>query len=55
MGDKAAEQMMGLLKELAILKELDQKHEDAGDPGEVESRETRRREITDRIKSLGGQ
>jgi hypothetical protein len=52
-----SETMMGLLKELALLKELDSK--DKGGPrsepevSEFEQRKNRRREITDQIKALG--
>jgi hypothetical protein len=48
--------MMNLLKELALLKELDEKHETGSgvDTAELESRKNRRREITEQIKVLGG-
>jgi hypothetical protein len=47
--------MMNLLKELALLKELDGKSETESDAaaGEQEARKIRRREITDQIKALG--
>jgi hypothetical protein len=59
MSTKPSEEMMTLLKELALLKELDEKHE-AGtglgvDAAELESRKHRRQEITEQIKALGGQ
>ena len=58
MSTKASEQMMVLLKELAVLKELDEKHETGAgsnvDNAELESRQNRRREITEQIKALGG-
>jgi hypothetical protein len=58
MSTKASEQMMVLLKELAMLKELDEKHESGTgsdvDNTELESRQNRRREITEQIKALGG-
>ena len=54
---KPSEQMMELLKELALLKELDEKHEAGAasslEPAELEIRNNRRREITDQIKLLG--
>ena len=58
MSTKASEQMMVLLKELAMLKELDAKRETGAgsdvDNAELESRQNRRREITEQIKALGG-
>lgn len=58
MSTKASDEMMVLLKELAVLKELDEKHEsETGsdvDNAELESRQNRRREITEQIKALGG-
>jgi len=58
MSTKASEQMMVLLKELAVLKELDTKHETGAESNvenaELESRQNRRREITEQIKALGG-
>ena len=52
-----SETMMSLLKELALLKELDEKSgpkSKSGDEvGEFEARQNRRREITDQIKALG--
>ena len=54
----SSEEMKDLLKELVLLKQLDQEHE-AGtganvDPAELESRKIRRQEICDQIKALGG-
>lgn len=58
MSTKQSELMMDLLKELAMLKELGEKHETGAgsdvDPAELESRRNRRREITEQIKALGG-
>ncbi|HVR24433.1 MAG TPA: hypothetical protein VMU26_14055 [Candidatus Polarisedimenticolia bacterium] len=56
MSTKPSEQMMDLLKELALLKGLDQKY-DAGsrtdlETTEFEGRQSRRREISDQIKEL---
>jgi hypothetical protein len=50
-----SETMVDLLKELALLKELDGKSESESDAaaGEQEARKNRRREITDQIKALG--
>ncbi len=50
-----SETMMNLLKELALLKELDGKSESEPDgaAGDQEARKNRRREITDQIKALG--
>ncbi len=56
MSTEQSEQMMELLKELAMLKQLDEKESGGssdGDAAEIESREKRRREITDQIKGLG--
>jgi hypothetical protein len=54
---KSSEAMMDLLKELALLKQLDEKSErgegEALDISEFEVRQKRRREITDQIKALG--
>jgi hypothetical protein len=53
-----SEQMMDLLKELALLKQADEKHENGSgseaDAAELESRKKRRQEISDQIKALGG-
>ncbi len=54
----SSEQMMDLLKELAVLKRLDE-DKTSGEGADLEiadreSREKRRREITEQIKSLGG-
>jgi len=58
MSTTQSEEMMDLLKELAMLKQLDEKHAAASksdvDAGELESRQNRRREITEQIKALGG-
>lgn len=58
MSTKPSEQMMDLLKELALLKELDEKHEAGSgsevDDAELESRRRRRHEICEQIKALGG-
>ena len=58
MSTKPSEQMMDLLKELVLLKELDQRHETGSESGadtaEHESRENRRREIAEQIRALGG-
>jgi hypothetical protein len=58
MSTQSSEQMMDLLKELALLKQLDEKHETGAglevDIAELESRQNRRREITEQIKVLGG-
>lgn len=58
MSSESSEQMMDLLKELALLKKLDEKHEAGGgsdvDRAELESRQNRRREIAEQIKALGG-
>jgi hypothetical protein len=53
-----SEQMMDLLKELALLKRMDE-DETSGEGSDLEiaereSREKRRHEITEQIKSLGG-
>lgn len=53
-----SEQMMDLLKELALLKQLDE-NQTSGEGSDLEiaereSREKRRREISEQIKSLGG-
>jgi hypothetical protein len=53
---KPSELMLDLLKELALLKQLDEKHQgqpksDTGN-AEFEGRQTRRQEICDQIKAL---
>jgi len=52
-----SETMMGLLKELALLKQLDEKTEanstSGGRTAESEARQIRREEITGQIKTLG--
>ena len=58
MSSKPSEQMMDLLQELALLKELD-KDDEKGlgsdlQAAEVDSRKRRRQEIGDQIKALGG-
>lgn len=57
MSTESSEQMMDLLKELALLKKLDEKKESGEAPEvdivELQSRENRRREITEQIKALG--
>ncbi|HET7892265.1 MAG TPA: hypothetical protein VFL34_12100 [Candidatus Sulfotelmatobacter sp.] len=55
MSTEQSEQMMELLKELAMLKKLDEKENGRGSEGaaELEGREARRREITEQIKALG--
>jgi hypothetical protein len=47
-----SETMMNLLRELALLKELECSSE-TGKSEESEARRTRRQEITDQIKALG--
>jgi hypothetical protein len=58
MSTKPSEQMMDLLKELAMLKALDERHETGSESGadtaELESRKNRRREIGEQIRTLGG-
>jgi hypothetical protein len=56
MSTKPSEMMLDLLKELAFLKQLDEKHDglpksDTGN-AEFEGRQTRRQEICDQIKAL---
>jgi hypothetical protein len=55
MSTESSDLMMDLLKELAMLKELDRndKPEPASEVTESELRKQRRREIADRIKALG--
>ena len=52
-----SETMMSLLKELALLKELDEKSEAKSEPEggttQFEARQQRRLEISDQIKALG--
>ena len=51
-----SETMMSLLKELALLKELDEKSEASkseDEAAEFEARQNRRQEITEQIKALG--
>jgi hypothetical protein len=55
MGSKPSEQMMDLLKELALLKQQDENGTGSNvDPTELESRRNRRREISEQIIALGG-
>jgi hypothetical protein len=54
MSAESSEAMMDLLKELALLKEMDQKSEIGVEGAESEERQKRREEIADQIKSLGG-
>ena len=53
MSTKPSELMLGLLQELAKLKEVDRSSLDE-DAAERESREKRRQEICEQIKALGG-
>ncbi|MGB8580794.1 MAG: hypothetical protein WCD47_08225 [Candidatus Sulfotelmatobacter sp.] len=57
MSSKPSEQMMDLLQELALLKELDKDHKEGlgsdVQAAESESRQRRRQEIGDQIKALG--
>jgi len=55
MSTESSEQMKQLLKELAQLKKLDEESGTVsdGDIAELESRENRRREISEQIKALG--
>lgn len=53
MSTKPSELMMDLLKELALLKEQDEKQGTELDSSESESRQNRRREIGEQIKALG--
>jgi hypothetical protein len=55
MSTESSDLMMDLLKELAMLKELDRndKPEPASEVTESELRKQRRREIADQIKALG--
>ena len=56
MSTKPSDQMMELLKELALLKKLEEKEKGDGsavDAAELESTENRRREISEQIKALG--
>ena len=52
-----SETMMDLLKELAVIKQLDEKYESGPrselEISEFEKRQNRRQEIADRIKALG--
>jgi hypothetical protein len=56
MSAKSSELMMGLLQELAMLKELDKKYESGGrsevDTAEFGGRQRRRQEISDQMKAL---
>jgi hypothetical protein len=58
MSSKPSEQMMDLLQELALLKDLDDKDDEKGfrsdvQVAEFDSRQRRRQEIGDQIKALG--
>lgn len=57
MSAKPSDVMMDLLKELSLLKDLDQRYEGGSrterEIAEFEERQTRRRQITDQIKALG--
>jgi hypothetical protein len=57
MSSKPSEQMMDLLQELALLKELDKDDEKSSrshlQPADIHSRQRRRQEIGDQIKALG--
>ena len=59
MSTKPSELMLDLLKELALIKELDQQYEKGPRSKvavvEFESRENRRREISDQMKALAEQ
>jgi hypothetical protein len=56
MSTKPSDLMMGLLKELAVIKELDKEYESQPkserDIAEFESRQRRRQEISDQMKTL---
>jgi hypothetical protein len=56
MSAKPSDVMMDLLKELALLRDLDQKYDEGSrtkrEIAEFEERQTRRRQITDQIKAL---
>jgi hypothetical protein len=56
MSAKPWDVMMDLLKELALLRDLDQKYDEGSrtkrEIAEFEERQTRRRQITDQIKAL---
>jgi hypothetical protein len=53
MSAKSSEEMMDLLKELALLKEMDQRSEAGIEGVRSEERQRRREEIQHQIKSLG--
>lgn len=57
MNAKPSDVMIDLLKELALLKDLDQKYDGGArterETLEFEERQNRRRQITDQIKALG--
>jgi hypothetical protein len=58
MGNEASEQMMALLQELAMLKDLAKQHEEnpsAHTQGEQRQRQRRQDEIAQEIKALGEQ
>ncbi len=55
MSKEESDQMMELLKELALLKEMDGKSaESSVSSAELESRRKRRDEILEQIKAMGG-
>lgn len=55
MSKEESDQMMELLKELALLKEMDGKSaESSVSSAELESRRKRRGEILEQIKAMGG-
>ena len=56
MSTTPSEQMLDLLKELALLKEMEKQENGLGsevDTGDLESRKKRRHEICEQIKALG--
>jgi hypothetical protein len=56
MSAKPSDVMMDLLKELVLLKDLDQKYDEGSrtkrEIAQFEERQTRRQQITDQIKAL---
>lgn len=58
MGSEASEEMMALLKELSVLKELDKEHDASSDQTEQEAcrqRQKRQEEIAREIKEVADQ
>ena len=53
MSTTPSDEMMELLKELAWLKKLEDEGGSVIDAAELESRENRRRQITEQIRALG--